>query len=221
LSNGIVDFEEIRKAEVNGNLNDMAFLSQKCTFCELTDEILAACEPFTCGNDDLDDFFAHDATRYARFLMGKTYCFRLSGKPSKIVCALTVSNDSIRIYDLPRSRRDHMKRLTHHEKPLRRYPGVLIGRLGVGSEFAGRGIGSETLDFIKGWFYSTENKTGCRFVIVDAVNEPKVLSFYERNGFVPLFSSEEQEYLYTGGKKGEPISLATRLLYFDLLSLRG
>lgn len=46
-------------------------------------------------------------------------------------CAFTVSNDSIRIYDLPRSRRDYMKRLTHHEKPLRRYPGVLIGRLGV------------------------------------------------------------------------------------------
>ena len=56
---------------------------------------------------------------------GKTYCFRSGSDPSKIVCALTISNDSIRIYDLPRSRRDYMKSLTHHEKPLRRYPGVL------------------------------------------------------------------------------------------------
>lgn len=199
----------------------MAFLTKNCTFCELTDEVLATCVPFSCGNDDLDDFFTHDATRYARFLMGKTYCFRLKKAPEKIVCALTISNDSIRIYDLPRSRRDHMKRLTHHEKPLRRYPGILIGRLGVGSEFARRGIGSETLDFIKGWFYSTENKTGCRFVIVDAVNEPDVLSFYQKNGFVPLFSTEEQEFLYTRGKKGESVSLATRLLYFDLLSMRN
>ena len=102
----------------------MAFLSDSCTFHELTDDILAACQPFSCGNEDLDDFFAHDATRYAHFLMGKTYCFRLGNDPSKIVCALTISNDSIRIYDLPRSRRDHMKSLTHHEKPLRRYPGV-------------------------------------------------------------------------------------------------
>ena len=199
----------------------MSFLSEKCTFCELTDDVLSACEPFSCGNDDLDDFFAHDATRYARFLMGKTYCFRLDAAPSKIVCALTVSNDSIRIYDLPRSRRDHMKSLTHHEKPLRRYPGVLIGRLGVGSEFARKGIGSETLDFVKGWFYSSENKTGCRFIIVDAVNEPDVLAFYKKNGFVPLFSTEEQEFLYTGGKKREPVLLSTRLLYFDLLSLRS
>ena len=50
----------------------MAFLSDSCTFHELTDNILAACQPFSCGNDDLDDFFAHDATRYAHFLMGKT-----------------------------------------------------------------------------------------------------------------------------------------------------
>ena len=40
---------------------------------------------------------------------GKTYCFRSGSDPSKIVCALTISNDSIRIYDLPRSRRDYMK----------------------------------------------------------------------------------------------------------------
>jgi ribosomal protein S18 acetylase RimI-like enzyme len=198
----------------------MAFITDNCTFYELTDDILAACQPFVCGNDDLDDFFCNDATRYAHYLMGKSYCFRLNNDPTKIVCALTISNDSIRIYDLPRSRRDYMKSLTHHEKPLRRYPGVLIGRLGVNSEFAGKGIGSETLDFIKGWFFSSTNKTGCRFVIVDAVNKPKVITFYEKNGFHSLFSTEEQEFLYTGGKKGQPVELTTRLMYFDLLELR-
>ena len=198
----------------------MAFISDNCTFCELTDDLLAVCQPFSCGSDDLDDFFANDATRYAHFLMGKTYCFRLNSDPSKIVCAFTISNDSIRIYDLPRSRRDYMKSLTHHEKPLRRYPGVLIGRPGVNIEFARQGIGSEVLQFIKGWFYSSSNKTGCRFVIVDAVNEPQVIAFYEKNGFHSLFSTEEQEFLYTGGKKGQPITLTTRLMYFDLLEMR-
>lgn len=198
----------------------MAYLVEQCGFCELTEGVLAACQPFSCGNDDLDDFFRNDATRYAHFLMGKTYCFRQNSNPNKIVCAFTVSNDSIRIYDLPRSRRDYMKSLTHHEKPLRRYPGVLIGRLGVSSEFAGKGIGSETLDFIKGWFLSTNNKTGCRFVIVDAVNEQYVISFYQKNGFQPLFSSEEQEFAYTIGKKDIPVKLDTRLMYFDLLKMR-
>ena len=42
----------------------------------------------------------------------------------------------------------------------------------------------------------------------------------DKCSFLPLFSSEEQEFIYTGGKKGEPVTLATRLLYFDLLELQ-
>lgn len=73
-----------------------------------------------------------------------------------------------------------MKSITHHEKSLRRYPGVLIGRLAVASEFAKQGIGSEVLNMIKYMFVDPENKTGCRFIIVDAVNSQEVLSFYEK-----------------------------------------
>ena len=113
-----------------------------------------------------------------------------------------------------------MKSFTHHEKPLRRYPGVLIGRLGVSRDFTGLGIGSEALQFIKGWFFSSSNKTGCRFVIVDAVNDQQVIAFYKKNDFHCLFSSEEQEFLYTGGKKGQPAVLTTRLMYYDLLEMR-
>ncbi len=50
----------------------MAFITDNCTFYELTDDVLAACQPFVCGNDDLDDFFSNDATRYAHYLMGKS-----------------------------------------------------------------------------------------------------------------------------------------------------
>ena len=149
--------------------------------------------------------------------MGKSYCFVLEDDPSTIACAFTVSNDSIRVYDLPRGRRDYMKRMTH--KHLRRYPGVLVARLAVYQEYSHKGIGSETLLFIKQWFLSPDNKTGCRFVVVDAVNDTNVLQFYQKNGFVFLFTSEEQEFIYTGGKKGEPVELTTRLMYFDLMDL--
>lgn len=198
----------------------MAFLIEQCSFSELTEDVINSCQFFSCGNDDLDDFFRNDATRYAHFLMGKTYCFRLITNPTKIVCAFTISNDSIRIYDLPRSRKDYMKSITHHEKPLKRYPGVLLGRLGVNNEFARHGIGSEVLDFIKGWFFSSNNKTGCRFVIVDAVNNPNVIAFYQKNGFQMLFSSEQQEMAYTVGKKATTTTIDTRLMYYDLLNMR-
>lgn len=149
--------------------------------------------------------------------MGKSYCFVLEDDTKTIVSAFTVSNDSIRAYDLPRSRHDYMKHLTH--KHMRRYPGVLVGRLAVNKDFAHKGVGSEVLQFIKQWFLFPDNKTGCRFVVVDAVNESGVLRFYRKNGFVCLFTSEEQEFLYTGGKKDEPIVLPTRLMYFDLMEM--
>ena len=44
------------------------------------------------------------------------------------------------------------------EKNLRRFPGVLIGRLGTNSKLSGLGYGTAVMDFIKAWFRSEENK---------------------------------------------------------------
>ena len=53
----------------------MAFLNDRCARVPLTPEIVAACAPFSCGNKDLDEFFATDYLDYATQLMGKTYAF--------------------------------------------------------------------------------------------------------------------------------------------------
>lgn len=120
-----------------------------------------------------------------------------------------------------------MERADESRKMLSRFPGVLIGRLAVSKQFAGKGIGSEILDFIKLWFLSEENKTGCRLAIVDAKNNPHVLNFYEKNGFRYLFNREIDEDLYIKPPKNEeerkiriqkPRTLATRLMYCDLLN---
>lgn len=66
---------------------------------------------------------------------------------------------------------------------LRRNPGVLVGRLGTNIEFAKQGFGSAVMDFIKAWFRSDENKTDCRFIIVDAINKPEVIHYYQKNNF--------------------------------------
>ena len=154
--------------------------------------------PFACGEDeDMDEFFSKDVLTYARRRIGKSYYFRLDGDEKQIVACFTLSNDSIRIWDLGSSKKNAMwKELTNREKMLSRFPGVLIGRLAVSESFAGKGIDTEILDFIKMWFFSEENKTGCRLAIVDAKNKPKVLNFYEKNGFRYLFNREIDEDLY-------------------------
>ena len=42
----------------------MGFLLDKCKLKKMDDEILSTCHSFTCGDEDLDDFFLHDAMRY-------------------------------------------------------------------------------------------------------------------------------------------------------------
>ena len=208
-------------------MSDNHFLLEECTLGILTQDVLDTSYPFTCGNDeDMDEFFREDAVDYTYFKMGKSYCFRLDADLKQIIACFTVSNDSLRIYDLPSSRKKAMWDITNREKMLSRYPGVLIGRLAVDIDYARRGIGSQILDFIKMWFDAPDNKTACRFVIVDAKNEPEVLTFYQKNGFEYLFTTELQEDLYTKPVKDKaeenerrinPRKLKTRLMYFDLL----
>ena len=176
---------------------DGSWLLNNCNLSLLTQEVIDSCHPFTCGTDaDMDEFFHNDALDYTHFLMGKSYCFRLKDDAQTIVACFTVSNDSIRIYDLPSSRRNAMWKITNREKMLTRYPGVLIGRLAVAEGFSGKGIGSAVLRFIRMWFLDEDNKTGCRFAIVDAKNEPEVLRFYEKNNFVPLFPRAARHALH-------------------------
>lgn len=204
----------------------MAFLEENCVLNILTDGILSECHPFVCGDEDMDEFFQKDALDYTRYRMGKSYCFRMKDDSQTIVACFTVSNDSIRIYDLPSSRRNAMWGITNREKMLTRYPGVLVGRLAVASQFSGNGVGSEVLDFIRMWFLDESNKTGCRFAIVDAKNDPEVLRFYEHNGFKALFPREIDEDFYTKPPKDDeereermknPRKLRTRLMFSDLL----
>lgn len=195
----------------------MGFLVDKCTFSILSEEVLSACEAFDCGLPDLNDFFKNDVQNYSNELLGKSYCFRLDENPKIIVCAFTISNDSIKTNFLPNNRRKKVSEIIPREKQFRSYPAVLIGRLGVNKSYKGNGLGKELMDFIKSWFIESNNKTGCRFVVVDSYNEKGPIDYYSRNGFIPLFSTEAQEREYTGVQEGKP--LKTRLMYFDLIVL--
>ena len=195
-------------------------LLNQCDLYVATPKRLAQSTSFSCSNDDLDDFFLQDATLYQKRLLGKTYLFCLKKDPSIIVCAFTLSNDSIRITNKfhTESKEHFLESSELTKKNLRRYPAVLIGRLGTNKEFIGQGIGSAVMDFIKSWF-RIDNKTGCRFLIVDAYNNPSTIRYYLKNQFHFLIEDERLEAKYMGiGMNRLP--LHTRLMYFDLLDIK-
>lgn len=51
----------------------------------VTEKRLAECEPFSCGNEDLDDFFSKNAVTYSKHLLGKTYQFCLKEPPKVLM----------------------------------------------------------------------------------------------------------------------------------------
>ena len=172
----------------------------------------------------MNDFFCNDALNYYAELLGKTYCFTLDENPEIIICAFTISNDSIKTFNLPNARKKKVIKDIPRQKQMKSYPAVLIGRLGVHKNY--RLVNDETdrtgkqlMNFIKSWFIDGANKTGCRFIVVDSYNEIKPLKYYSNNEFIPLFSNEEQEKEYTG--IGSDAKLETRLLYFDLIMLKS
>lgn len=193
------------------------------TLCDLriaTPKRLTESHTFSCGDDDLDEFFTNDALSYQKRLLGKTYLFCLKTNPDVIVSDFTLSNDSIRITNKLNedSKNLFLEATELSEKNLRRYPAVLLGRLGTNKDFTGKGIGSAVMNFIKYWF-RIGNKTGCRFIIVDAYNNPATIHYYQKNGFHFLIDDERLEAKYMGIGVGR-LPLHTRLMYFDLLELK-
>lgn len=194
-------------------------LNYDCTLFKYNEQIIRNCMPFNCGVDDLDDFFSNDAIAYEKDLMGKTYCWLDNADNTKIVAMITLANAGIQTTHLTNNPKRHLNKGIAYNKQGRTYPAVLIGRLGVNIDYQDSEyrIGAQIMDFIKEWFTTEDNKTGCRFVLVDAVNTSHTIRYYERNGFTPLFPrvSDEKEY-YSINQDDE---LRTRMYYFDLIEI--
>jgi len=191
-------------------------LEKDCLFAVFNKSVLSKENSFDCGDSDLNDFFKNDAVNYAKQLLGRSYYFECKAN-KEIVGLFTVSNASIRVNDLPNNSKRRLGKEIPWVKQGMNYPAVLVGRLGVNLKYKSMGLGSQILDFIKAWFVSDKNKTGCRFIIVDAYNNSKSYNFYIRNGFSFLFKDEFVEKVYNNINTNEP--LKTRLMYFDLIAL--
>lgn len=166
-----------------------------------------SCLADTDSDRDLEDFIRHDAARHARDKIAVTY--QLLTLVEKVpdnepLGFATLQNDAIVVEsdsDLPG---------VCHEYPYRSYPSVKIGRLGIRKDIQNNRLGSLFLHMLK-TLLMTNNRTGCRFITVDARRDKKnkvdVRPFYAKSGF--------------GILPCRPRTSTYIPMYFDLLSLRG
>ena len=160
---------------------------------------------FDCGDEDLNDFILHESPLYRKEKLAVTYVLKEAGDITNeyIKAFFSLSNDRISISDFDsKTKYNRFSRRFNNRKRLKSYPAAKIGRFAVDANMKGMNIGSILLDFIKRYF-TADNKTGCRFITVDAY--AAAIPFYLKNGFVPLNDEDADE--------------PTRLLYFDLNDL--
>ena len=128
-------------------------------------------------------------------LLAETYIFLLENEfPAGLV---SVINDKIIL-----SSETKLNCFPPEKAKFKYYPAVKIARLGICKNHQGRGIGTKLLNMCKKMFVC-DNRTGCRFMTVDAYNEDKVKGFYEKNGFTFLTDKDQRKQ--------------TRVMYCDLL----
>ncbi len=143
---------------------------------------------FDCGDADLNEYFHKDCEKYKAELLTQTYGFFLVNEtPRRVVAMIDFCNDSLA--------RNLMKggdkrRIHHNKRGYRDYPAIKITRLGVDVSMHRQGLGSALLDIVKR-FFVTDNRSGCRFITVDAYRE--AIPFYERNGFILAKTVEDEE----------------------------
>ena len=193
----------------------MVNLTQDCVRLILSENQII--RDFDCGNVDLNDFFNQDALEYKRQMLSQTIFSRhkISGK---VICAFSFSASSIKTADLPGSRRKKVKEFVPREKSLKSYPAILIGRLGVSTDFSGQGAGSQLIEIIKN-LCIVNFSDFVRYLLVDAYNEPAVLGFYQKNDFKAVFSTEKQEKENYRQSPSEP--LQTRYMFYDMMLWRN
>jgi GNAT superfamily N-acetyltransferase len=157
---------------------------------------------FNCQDDDLNEYFKVDSLKHKKELLTETYTLTEStDKTCFPVALIDLCNDSIR-----REKFNKVNELKSFstQKNYPSYPAVKITRLGVHHEFQRNNIGSFLLNITK-QFFITDNRTGCRFLTVDAYNRDNILKFYTKNDF---------QFFYDKDKNRK-----TRAMFFDLKRL--
>ena len=157
--------------------------------------------PFDCGDADLNEFLSVDAKNYLQELLAVTYIIE---SQEDIVAFFSVLNDKILYEQVNKNNLwNKIRKNIPHAKHYKSYPAVKLGRLAVNLPYQQKHLGTVLLDYIK-VFFIEGNKTGCRFITVDAYRQS--LAFYEKNGF---------KYLTEEDKDAD-----TRLMYYDLATLK-
>lgn len=144
----------------------------------ITKEDASALLNFTCGEPEIDAVFhdeVHLCSKYKYLIPYK--CIEKS--TGEILGAFTLANDILRLeyedmVDFPNLQAEYYDIFQRQTS----YPAINIGHLAVSKKMQSCGIGRIIIDFVRITF-SNYRISGCQFITVDALNNPRTISFYQ------------------------------------------
>lgn len=128
------------------------------------------------GSDPLGihKFYYDDLQRYQESNLSTVRLVKIG---DKIVGYFTVSMNAIELDKLGKD--EKVKNTTP-----RKYPAMLIGRMGIDKKYRRKGIGSEICQFCRGLAIEIGQKVACRYVILHTTDDRNKIRFYNKSGFI-------------------------------------
>lgn len=135
-------------------------------------------EAFDCGTQHLNEFLQNEAKSLHDYRLGFTSVV-FHGDHEGAVGYFTLCNDAVplssgEMFDM---------NIDEHEIKLKAFPAVKIGRLAVASTLQSQGVGAAIMKLLLGEVLDSSMLSTARVLVVDADNKPRVISFYEKQGF--------------------------------------
>lgn len=154
------------------------FSASDITFSPIEESEFESLTMFTCGVAEIDDVFHSEIELCTKYHYLTPYkCTLIS--TGEIIALFTLANDVLALeyddqIDFPNLSLEYCE--IFRRQPT--YPAINIGHLAVRSDMQSRGVGKLIVDFVAASFAKLRI-SGCQFLTVDALNNPRTISFYQ------------------------------------------
>jgi hypothetical protein len=147
-------------------------------------------ETFICSkNSDLEDFLHDQAMTFESHLRSRTYVY-LDNETKEVAAYFTIAVNTLHTDGISS---EVILLLDGYKDDIQTIPCFLIGQVGKSDRYEEFKIGEHILADAVEIINLAQQALGGRFILLDAINQSKVIAFYQQNAFFPIEEDDGQE----------------------------
>ena len=165
-------------------------LSEIIHFHQSTSQVKKLLKTFSCTrNKDLEDFLHNKALTFEKHLRSRTYLY-INNETKEVAAYFTIAISMLYTDNISTKT---IKLLDGYKDNITTIPCFLIGQLGKSDKYEKFKIGEYILEDSVDVIDKAHNTLGGRFILLDAVNDDRLIKFYKNNLFFPIEENDKNE----------------------------